>query len=212
MKIRWWSFAVVCVLGLTGSAMAQPGTAFLEGRGGVLIPVGNFSHKQDLGGAYSIAAGYEFLPNLDMLFEFTHAFNENDADNEVFHVDTLRFKSQETHQNFVVALGPRINFLPSSYPVRPYATVKGGWYHFVNFNSVDVNGIRRLSGTDNDAAGIEAGLGVTGTIFTLYEHENDEIPLLEITLGINGSYHHAFLGGGPDREFVTTMGSLGFRF
>jgi hypothetical protein len=96
--------------------------------------------------------------------------------------------------------------------VRPYATVKGGWYHFANFTSVEVNGIDRISGDDQDAAGIEAGLGVTGTIFTLYERENDEIPLLEITLGVLGSYHHAFLAGQDDREFVTTMGSLGFRF
>ncbi|MBP1690607.1 MAG: hypothetical protein H6Q34_1180, partial [Deltaproteobacteria bacterium] len=49
-------------------------------------------------------------------------------------------------------------------------------------------------------------------VFKLYEQENDEIPWLEITLGVHGSYHHAFLGGRSDREFVTTMGSLGFRF
>jgi hypothetical protein len=212
MKLRSLSLAVVCVLVLAGSAMAQPGTAVLEGRGGALIPLGNFDHDQDPGGAYSIAAGYEFLPFLDMLFEFTHAFNPSDDDNEHFNVGNLHFKSEETHQNFIVSLGPRINFLPSSYPVRPYATVKGGWYHFANFNSVEVNGISQLSGKDPDAAGIEAGLGLTGTIFTLYERENDAIPMLEITLGAHCSYHHAFLTGRPDREFLTTMGSLGFRF
>ena len=117
MKIRSLSLAVLCVLWLGGSASAEPGAAFLEARGGALIPVGDFSHEQNPGGAYTIAAGYEFLPFLDLLLEFTHAFNEN-----------------------------------------------------------------------------------------------DEIPVLEITLGLHGSYHHAFLGGRSDREFVTTMGSLGFRF
>src|SRR5207253_6062341 len=82
MKIRSLSLAVVCVLGLTGSALAQRGRAFVEARGGALIPVGHFSHEDDPGGAYSIAAGYEFLPYLDGIFEFTHAFNENDQDNE----------------------------------------------------------------------------------------------------------------------------------
>ena len=65
MKIRSLSLAVVCVLGLTGSALAQRGRAFVEARGGALIPVGHFSHEDDPGGAYSIAAGYEFLPYLD---------------------------------------------------------------------------------------------------------------------------------------------------
>lgn len=212
MKIRSLSLTVLCVLVLAGSASAQPGTAFLEGRGGALIPVGNFSHQQDIGGAYSIAAGYEFLPFLDGLFEFTQAFNPSDDDHENFRVGDIRFSSSETHQNFIVALGPRINILPPSYLVRPYVTVKGGWYHFANFNSIEVNGVTKLSDEDQDAAGIEAGAGLTGTVFTLYEHENDEIPLLEITLGVHGSYHHAFLGGRSDREFVTTMGSLGFRF
>src|SRR6185369_15091707 len=141
MKIRSLSLAIACVLVLAGSASAQPGTAFVEVRGGALIPVSHFSHEQDIGGAYSIAAGYEFLPILDMLFEFTHSFNDNDTDHDSFQVGDLRFVSEETKQNFVVALGPRINFLPSNYLVRPYMTVKGGWYHFANFNSVAVNGI-----------------------------------------------------------------------
>ncbi len=212
MKLRSLSLAVLCVLSLVGSAAAEPGAAFLEGRGGALIPVGNFEDDQDVGGAYTIAAGYEFLPFLDGLLEFTHAFNPSDDDAEKFRVGDLTFKSEETHQNFIVALGPRINFLPSTFPVRPFATVKGGWYHFANFNSVEVNSIGQITDEDEDAVGIEAGLGLTGTVFTLYERENDEIPLFEITLGLHASYHHAFLGGRSDREFVTTMGSLGFRF
>ena len=212
MKIRSSLLTGFFVLVLAGGAAAQPGTAFLEGRGGALIPVGNFHHEQNVGGAYSIAAGYEFLPFLDLLLEFTQSFNDNKDGHDTVHAAGVTFVSDETKQNFVVALGPRINFLPSSYPVRPYATVKGGWYHFANFNSVEVNGITKISDEDDDAAGIEAGLGLTGTIFTLYEHENDEIPLFEITLGANASYHHAFLGGRSDRQFVTTMGSLGFRF
>ena len=212
MKIRSLSLAVLCVLCLAGSALAEPGAAFLEARGGALIPVGDFSHEQNPGGAYTIAAGYEFLPFLDGLLEFTHSFNENDGDNEHFEQSGIEFKSDEVHQNFVVALGPRINFLPSSYPVRPFATVKGGWYHFANFNSAEVNSIGVFTDEDEDAAGIEAGLGLTATIFTLYEREADEVPLLEITLGLHGSYHHAFLNNRDDRQFVTTMGSLGFRF
>lgn len=210
MKIRSLSLTVACVLVFAGHAAAQPGTAFVELRGGALIPVGNFSHEQDPGGAYSIAAGYEFFPFLDGLFEFTHAFNENDDVHG--RVGDLRFESDETHQNFIVALGPRVNFLPSNYPVRPYGTFKTGWYHFANFNSVEVNSIGKISDEDDDAFGLEAGLGLTGTIFTLYERENDEIPLFEMTLGVHGSYHHAFLGGREDRQFVVTMGSLGFRF
>ena len=212
MKLRTLSLAVLCVLSLAASAAAEPGAAFLEGRGGALIPVGHFSHEQNPGGAYTIAAGYEFLPFLDGLLEFTHAFNENDGDAEHFQQNGLHIKTEEVHQNFVVALGPRINFLPSSYPVRPWATVKGGWYHFSNFNSVEVNSVGVFTDEDEDAAGIEAGLGLNGTIFSLYEHENDEVPVFEMTLGLLGSYHHAFLGGRSDREFVTTMGSLGFRF
>lgn len=212
MKLRSLSLTVLCVLVLTGSAVAQPGTAFLEGRGGALIPVGDFAEDQDIGGAYSIAAGYEFLPFLDGLLEFTHAFNPSDDDAEQFTVNGLTFDSDQTHQNFIVALGTRINFLPSSYPVRPYGTVKGGWYHFSNFNSVEVNSIGQQTDEDEDAVGVEAGLGLTGTIFTLYERENDEIPVFEMTLGAHASYHHAFLGGRTDRQFVTTMGTLGFRF
>lgn len=212
MKIRSFSLLVACFLVLTGTAAAQPGTAFIEGRGGAMIPVGDFGNEQDIGGAYSIAAGYEFLPFLDLLLEFTHSFNTNDDDNDTYGRAGLVFESHETHQNFVVALGPRINFLPSRFPVRPYGTVKGGWYHFANFNSIEVNSIGVLSDEDEDAAGIEAGLGLTGTIFTLYEREGDEIPLFEITLGAHASYHHAFLNNRDDRQFITAMSSLGFRF
>jgi hypothetical protein len=212
MKLRSLWLTVLCVLVLAGSAAAQPGTAFLEGRGGALIPVGDFEDEQDIGGAYSIAAGYEFLPFLDLLLEFTHAFNPTDDDAERFRVGDLNFRSEETHQNFIVALGPRVNFLPSTFPVRPYGTFKTGWYHFANFNSVEVNSIGQQTDEDEDAVRLEAGLGLTGTIFSLYERENDEIPVFEITLGVHGSYHHAFLGGRDDRQFVTTMGTLGFRF
>lgn len=212
MKIRSLSLAVLCVFVLGGSAAAEPGAAFLEARGGALIPVGDFSHEQNPGGAYTIAAGYEFLPFLDGLLEFTHSFNGTDGDAEHYRQGDLEFKNEETHQNFIVALGPRINFLPSSYPVRPWATVKGGWYHFANFNSAEVNGIGVFTDEDEDAAGIEAGLGLTGTIFTLYERENDEVPLLEVTLGLLGTYHQAFLNNRSDRQFVTTMGSIGVRF
>jgi hypothetical protein len=212
MKIRSLSLAVACVLIFAGNAAAQPGTAFVEGRGGAMIPVGEFGDEQDIGGAYSIAAGYEFIPFLDLLVEFTHSFNTNDDDHDTYAQAGLLFETHETHQNFVVALGPRFNFLPSEYPVRPYATVKGGWYHFANFNSVEVNSIGVFTDEDEDAAGIEAGLGLTGTIFTLYERENDEIPLFEITLGAHASYHHAFLNNRDDRQFVTAMSSLGFRF
>jgi hypothetical protein len=212
MKIRSSLLTALGILMFAGSAAAQPGTAFIEGRGGALIPVGNFHHEQNVGGAYSIAAGYEFLPFLDMLFEFTHSFNDNQNHHDTVHVGGVELVSDETKQNFILGLGPRINFLPSSYLVRPYMTVKGGWYHFANFNSIEVNSLGKVSDEDDDAVGIEAGLGVTGTIFTLFEHENDEIPLLEITLGAHGSYHHAFLGGREDRQFVTTMASLGCRF
>jgi len=51
MKIRSLSLTVLCVLVLAGSAAAQPGTAFLEGRGGALIPSAIFNHQQDVGGA-----------------------------------------------------------------------------------------------------------------------------------------------------------------
>ena len=212
MKIRSLWLAVACVLVLAGRVSAEPGAAFVETRGGVMIPVGHFDKEQNLGPAYSIAAGYEFLPFLDMLFEFTHSFNDNDNAHDTVQTQNLKIVSNEVKQNFVVALGPRINFLPSDYPVRPYMTVKGGWYHYENFNSVEINSIGKITDEDVDAAGLEAGLGVTGTVFTLFEHENDQVPLLEITLGLNGSYHHAFLANREDRQFVTTMGTIGVRF
>lgn len=212
MKIRSLSLAVLCVFVFGGSAAAEPGAAFLEARGGALIPVGDFSHEQNPGGAYTIAAGYEFLSFLDGLLEFTQSFNGTDGDAEHYRQGNLEFKNEEVHQNFIVALGPRINFLPSSYPVRPWATVKGGWYHFANFNSAEVNGIGVFTDEDEDAAGIEAGIGITGTVFTLFERENDEVPLLEVTLGLLGTYHQAFLNNRSDRQFVMTMGSIGVRF
>ena len=212
MKIRSFSLLVACFLVLAGNAAAQPGAAFIEGRGGALIPVGEFDDEQDIGGAYSIAAGYEFWPFLDGVFEFTHSFNDNKDSHDTVSSAGVTFVSDEVKQNFIVALGPRVNFLPSTYPVRPYANVKTGWYHFANFNSVEVNSVGVFTDEDEDAAGIEAGLGLTGTIFKLYEREGDEIPLFEMTVGAHGSYHQAFLSGRDDHQFVTAMASLGFRF
>jgi len=212
MKIRSSLLIALSVLVLAGSAAAHPGAVFLEGRGGALIPVGDFEDEQHVGGAYSLAAGYEFIPFLDLLLEFTHSFNDNKDGHDTVEVRGVTFVSDETKQNFVLGLGPRVNFLPSDSPVRPYGTFKTGWYHFANFNSIEVNGREPISDNDQDAFGLEAGLGLTGTVFTLFEHENDEIPLFEMTVGAHGSYHHAFLGGRDDRQFVTVMGSLGFRF
>ena len=71
MKIRSLSLTVLSILVLASTAAAEPGAAFVEAPGGVLIHVGSFSRHQDYGGAYSIAAGYEFLPFLDGMLEFT---------------------------------------------------------------------------------------------------------------------------------------------
>lgn len=210
MKIRVELLAVAAIIVAAGTAHAQPGTAFFQGRGGAMIPVGDFHHEQNPGGAYSIAAGYEFADFFDMLFEFTQTFN--DADN--FHAEThgLSIVSDEVKQTFIVGLGPRINFMPSSSPVRPYMVVQGEWCHFANFNSIDIDGTTLLSDDDQDAAAVQAGLGLEGTIFQVYERRGDAIPLLEVTLGVHGSYHQAFMPNRPDRQFVTTMGSLGLRF
>src|SRR4029077_9816238 len=99
MKLRTLSLAVLCVLSLAASAAAEPGAAFLEARGGALIPVGHFSHEQNPGGAYSIAAGYEFLPFLDGMLEFTHSFNENDSEAEHFQQGNIEIETEEVHQN-----------------------------------------------------------------------------------------------------------------
>ena len=216
MRIRSQVVGVACVLMLAGSGSlarveAQPGTAFLQGRAGAMIPVGTFHHRQNPGFAYSVAAGYEFTDFFDMLLEFTHAFNDND--NFKFTLpDGTRFVSNEVHQTFVVSMGPRINFMPSGSPVRPYMTAQGGWYHFANFNSIEIDSVGILSDEDDDAVGVQGGLGLEGTVFQLYERRGDEIPLLEFTLGVHGAFHHAFMPNRPDRQFVTTMGTVGLRF
>jgi hypothetical protein len=209
MKIRMALVALVSVVVMTSAAQAQPGTVFVQGGGGVLIPVGDFKHEQNVGGAYSVAAGYEFTDFLDGMLEFTHSFNDND--NERVHSHGLTIVSDEVKQNFIVGIGPRINFTPSDFNVRPYMIVQGCWYHFANFNSVTIDHDTVISDEDDDAAGIRAGLGIEGTIFQLYERRSDKIPLLELTLGAHGDYHHAFRAG-DDRQFVTAMGTLAVRF
>jgi hypothetical protein len=202
--------ALASVIVVAGTAHAQPGTAFLQARGGAMIPVGSFHHDQNTGGAYSIAAGYEFTDFFDMMLEFTHSFNDND--NFHFEGQGLKIESDETHQTFIVGIGPRINFMPSGSPVRPFMLVQGGWYHFANFNSIEIDGTSILGDEDDDAVGVQAGLGLEGTIFQLYERRGDEIPVLELTVGVHGSYHQAFMPNRADRQFVTTMGSFGARF
>ncbi len=211
MKIRAQVLVVAAfVLGLAATAAAQPGTVFLQGRGGSLIPVGSFHHEQNPGGAYSIAAGYEFTDFFDLALEFTHSFN--DAKN--FHFSTPQFtiESDEVDQTFITSLNPRINFTPADFPVRPYAVGGVGWYHFATFNSVSLNHHKILDDDDIDAVGLQGGLGVEGTILEVREHRGDEIPLLEMTLGVEAVYHQTFIPNRPDKQMVTAMGTLGFRF
>jgi len=210
MKIRAQVLLMVLVLGLATTAGAQPGTAYLQGRGGAMIPVGNFHKDQEPGGAYSIAAGYEFTEFFDMLLEFTHTFNDTDD----FHYTAPQFEvfSDEVAQTFVVSTGPRINFLSSDFPVRPYMTMQVGWYHFATFNSIEVNDIKILNDEDIDAVGLAGGLGIEGTVLEVREHRGDEIPLMEMTLGIEGAFHQTFIPNRPDKQMVMAMATLGFRF
>jgi hypothetical protein len=202
--------ALACVLGPAAPASAQPGTAFLQGRAGGMIPIGTFHKRQNPGVAYSVAAGYEFTDFLDGLLEFTHSFNDNDNFRTTFR--GIDFVSNEVNQTFIVSAGPRINFMPSGSAVRPFMLVQVGWYHFANYNSIEVDGVSLLGDEDDDAFGFQAGLGIEGTIFKIYQQRGDELPLLEVTLGAHGSYHQAVLPNRPDRQFVTTMGSVGLRF
>jgi hypothetical protein len=210
MKIRAQVVVMAVVLGIAATAGAQPGTAFLEGHGGALIPVGHFNKEQNPGGAYSIAAGYEFTSFLDGLVEFTHSFNDTDD----FHFRTTQFtaRSDEVAQNFIVSTGPRINFASSDYPVRPYMVAQVGWYHFARFNSIEVNHVRILDDEDIDAVGLQGGLGIEGTILSVTEHRGDRYPLLDVTLGVEGVYHQTFIPNRPDKQMVTAMATLGFRF
>jgi hypothetical protein len=212
MKIRALLGALGVSLALAGVAYAQPGTVFIEGQGGAMIPVGDFHHDQRIGGAYSIAGGYEMLEFLDLMLQFTHSFNDNDNGHDSFVVDGVSGVSNETNQTFVVGLGPRIDFLPSDYLVRPYGVFQLEWDHFAYFNQVDVDHRTIISDDDQDAFGIQAGLGINGTVFQLYRQRNDRYPLMEITVGAYGSYHQAFQPGRPDKQFVTAMGSVGVRF
>jgi hypothetical protein len=145
-----------------------------------------------------------------MLFEFTHSFNDND--NFVFHGPGFTATSNETNQTFVVGIGPRINFIPSDFLVRPYGLFQVGWYHFANFNSIKVNDRTVLDDDDDDAFGVQAGLGLEGTVFQLYQRRGDKVPLLEVTVGAEGSFHQAFMPNKDDRQFVTAMGTVGVRF
>jgi hypothetical protein len=212
MKFRAAMLGVALVVSFGGVAQAQPGTAFLETQGGAMVPVGEFRHDQNVGGAYSIAAGYEMLEFLDLMIQFTHSFNDNDDDRDTFTAPGLIGFSDETNQTFVVGTGPRINFLPSDFNVRPFAEFQVGWYHFAYFNDVTINDDTVISDDDHDSVGIRAGLGIEGTVFSLYERRDDKYPILEVTVGANASYHQAFDPARPDKQFVTTMGSVGIRF
>ena len=203
--------ALAAVIVVAGTAHAQPGTAYLRTSGGAMMPIGDFDDVQDQGWAYSILAGYEFIDFFDLTMEFTHSFNDND--NEHRFAPGVSVESDETHQSFVIDIGPRINFVPAHYLVKPYGMFQVGWYHFANFNSVKQAGsVDVISDEDDDAVGIEAGLGVEGTIFQLYENKTDEIPMFDLALGVHASYHHAFRPGDTDNQFITTMGSVTMRF
>ncbi len=210
MNIRALMMVVGFSVAVSSVAYAQPGTIFLEGQGGAMIPVGAFRHEQNIGGAYSIAAGYEMVEFLDLMLQFTHSFNDNN--NDRFRGLGFTGNSNETNQTFVVGIGPRINFLPSDYLVRPYGLFHIEWDHFANFNQVDFQHRTLISGNDQDAVGVQAGLGIEGTVFQLYKHRDDHYPLMEVTVGVNGSYHQAFQPGRADKQFVTTLGSIGVRF
>ena len=209
MKTYVQLLALACLVAVAGTAHAQPGTVFLKGSGGAMIPVGTFHHQQNPGGAYSIAAGYEMVDFLDLMLEFTQSFN--DIDNLHFSGPGFTASSDEVAQTFIVSGGPRINFVPSDFPVRPYMLAQVGWYHFAHFNSIEIDGVRILGDDDEDNVGVQGGLGLEATVLQLYERRGDKYPLLEVTLGVEGIYHQAFAQG-SDKQFVTTMGSLGVRF
>ncbi len=212
MSIRALMMAVGLAVAVSSFAYAQPGTVFLEGQGGAMIPVGEFRHEQHIGGAYSIAAGYEMVEFLDLMLQFTHAFNDNKNDRERFSGPGFTGHGDETNQTFVVGFGPRLDFLPSDYRVRPFGVFQVEWDHFARFNHVDFNHRTLVSDDDQDAVGIQAGLGIEGTVFELYQRRDDKSPIFALTVGVNGSYHQAFQPGRPDKQFVTTLGSVGVRF
>jgi hypothetical protein len=210
MRIRASIASITIVLALAGAAEAQPGTAYVQARGGAMIPLGDFSNQQKTGGAYTIAAGYEFIDYVALGMEFTQSFNPSEKFR--YSEPGLTVTSEETHQTFVVTAGPRINFLPAHFRVRPYAQFQVGWYHFANFNSIEINGRGILSDEDDDRFGFNGGLGVEGTVLQVYERSGDEIPMLEMTVGAIALYHQAIFGDDPDRQFLTAMGTVGLRF
>lgn len=212
MKVRAMFVAIALSVLVTGAAQAQPGTAFIEGMGGAMIPVGDFRHDQHIGGAYSIIAGYEMLEFLDLTLQYTQSFNDNKNSADTFSGPGFSGYSNETNQTFVVGFGPRINFLPSDFLVRPYGVVQVEWDHFAYFNQVDVNHRTLISDDDQDAVGLQAGLGIEGTVFQLYKHRDDSVPLMALTVGAHGSYHQAFQPGRADKQFVTALASFGVRF
>jgi hypothetical protein len=87
-----------------------------------------------------------------------------------------------------------------------------GWYHFAQQNSITFLGETLLDDDDRDAVGIQGGLGIDGTVLQIYERQGDEIPLVEMTLGVHAAFHRAFLQNSPDFDMITTMASLGVRF
>src|SRR6185369_7882557 len=101
MKVRALLVAVGLTVLVAGAAQAEPGAAFVEGMGGAMIPVGDFHRDQHIGGAYSIAAGYEMIEFLDLMMQFTHSFNDNKNDHDRFSVDGITGESDETNQTFV---------------------------------------------------------------------------------------------------------------
>jgi hypothetical protein len=212
MKVRALLMAVGLSVVVSGVAHAQPGTVFLEGQGGAMIPVGEFRHDQRIGGAYSVAAGYEMVEFLDLMLQFTHSFNDNKNDQDRFAGPGFSGVSNETNQTFIVGFGPRVDFLPSDYLVRPYGLFQVEWDHFAYFNQIDFDHHTLISDDDQDAVGIQAGLGIEGSVFQLYRRRDDRYPLMEVTVGAHGSYHQAFQPGRADKQFVTTMGSVGVRF
>ncbi len=211
-RIRALVVACGLMLALPGAAHAQRGTVFVEGQGGAMIPVGAFHRDQHIGGAYSIAGGYEVVEYLDLMLQFTHSFNDNRNSNDRFAGPGFSGVSNETNQTFVVGIGPRINFLPSDYMVRPYGVFQVEWDHFAYYNQVTFAHHTLISDDDQDAVGLQAGLGIEGTIFQLYNKRDDRYPLMELTVGAYGSFHQAFQPNRADKQFVTTMGAFGVRF
>lgn len=210
MKAYARLLALGCFVVAAGIAHAEPGAVFVEGHGGGMIPLGNFHKTQEPGGTYSVAVGYEAVDFLDLLLEFTHSFNDIDD----VRIDRPGFTvfADETAQTFVLGIGPRINFLPSDVPVRPYGLAQVGWYHFDTMNDIFVDGERVRGDDGHDAVGFAGGLGLQATIFQLFERRSDQNPLMELTIGAEARYHQALDPARRDKQFLTAVGSIGVRF